>query len=103
MSVIKEQPGDIKIIKRRFSGFHDTALDATLRGLGVRRVYVTGTQYPNCIRATAVDAMSLDYDTIVVTDCCSAATPEIACSNIRDMQAMGIRCENSQDIKSQYQ
>ncbi|MCH5229507.1 MAG: cysteine hydrolase [Muribaculaceae bacterium] len=95
---IKPQPGDIKVTKQRFSAFFATELDLILRGLGVKNVYVTGTQYPNCIRATAVDSMSLDYNTFVVTDCCSAESDEVAQANIYDIQNMGITCLSSKEI-----
>lgn len=95
---IAPKPGDISITKQRFSAFFGTDLDIVLRGLGARNVYITGTQYPNCIRSTAVDSMSLDYNTTVVTDCCSAATDEVAESNIRDIRNMGIPCIPSTDI-----
>jgi nicotinamidase-related amidase len=36
--------------------------------------------------------MSRDYRVIVVTDACSAQTPEVAAANIGDMAAMGIAC-----------
>ncbi|MDE6631718.1 MAG: isochorismatase family protein, partial [Muribaculaceae bacterium] len=69
-----------------------------LRGLGVKNVYLTGTQYPNCVRSTAVDSMGLDYNTIVVTDCCSAASEEVANANIFDLRNMGIPCIDSSEI-----
>lgn len=95
---IAPAPGDMTVIKKRFSAFLATGLDLILRRMGVKRIFVTGTQYPNCIRATAVDAMSLDYLTTVVTDCCSAATIEVAHANIRDLRNMGIPCIDSQSI-----
>ena len=36
-----------------------------------------GTTTPNCIRATAYDANSLDYNVIVLEDATSAQTEEI--------------------------
>lgn len=95
---IKPKLGDISIAKQRFSAFFQTDLDLVLRGLGARKIYVTGTQYPNCIRATAVDSMSLNYETIVVTDCCSAETEEVANANIYDIRNMGIPCIASSEI-----
>ena len=88
-------PEDIIVTKQRFSAFVGTDLDMVLRGLGVSTVFVTGTQYPNCIRATAVDAMGLDYLTIVCTDCCSSATPAVAEANVYDLTMMGITCAPS--------
>ncbi len=95
---IAPQPGDIKVTKQRFSAFFGTDLNLILRGLGAKNVYITGTQYPNCIRATAVDSMGLDYNTTVVTDCCSAASEEVAKANIFDIRNMGIPCIDSSEI-----
>lgn len=86
------------IFKRRFSAFFHTELDLLLRRLGVDSLILAGTQYPNCIRSTAVDGMSLDYDVTVVTDACSAQTPDVAAANIRDMQNMGITCLPLRDL-----
>lgn len=86
-------PGERKLVKTRFSGFYRTSLEEELRALGVDTVLVAGTQYPNCVRGTAVDALYRDFRVIVVSDACSAGTPEVAEANIRDMRGMGIVCE----------
>lgn len=85
-------PHEYQLRKRRFSAFFGTELDMILRRLGVTTLLIAGTQYPNCVRGTAVDAMSLDYQPIVITDACSAQTEEVAASNIRDLRNMGISC-----------
>ena len=86
-------PGERKLVKTRFSGFYRTSLEDELRALGVSTVLVAGTQSPNCVRGTAVDALYRDFRVIVVSDACSAQTPEVAEANIRDMRGMGIVCE----------
>ena len=86
-------PGERKLVKTRFSGFYRTSLEDELRALGVSTVLVAGTQYPNCVRGTAVDALYRDFRVIVVSDACSAQTPEVGEANIRDMRGMGIVCE----------
>ena len=80
---------DYHIIKPRFSAFFHTELDVLLRRLGVTRVVLAGTTTPNCIRTTCYDAISLDYDVIVLLDCTSSKTPEIQHANLRDMQNIG--------------
>lgn len=45
--------------------------------------------------------MGLDYNTTVVTDCCSAATPAVAEANIFDLRNMGIPCKPSTDLMNQ--
>lgn len=90
---------DITVVKTRFSGFFRTDLDSILSRLGTRRIVVAGTQYPNCIRATAVDALMRDYEVAVCTDCCSAADEQTARANVADMRRMGICCLPADDIK----
>lgn len=87
------------IKKTRNSAFSATNLDSVLRRLEVGHIVISGTQYPNCIRGTAADAVSLDYDVTVVTDCCSARTREVAEANIFDMRNMGISCITSGELK----
>lgn len=98
VAAIAPQQGDYTVAKLRFSAFFGTDLDILLRGLGVRNIFITGTQYPNCVRSTAVDSMSRDYLTVVVTDCCSAATESVAAANIADLRNMGIPCITSAEI-----
>lgn len=89
---------EIILKKTRNSAFFETNLDLILRRLDVKRIFVCGTQYPNCIRATANDAMSYDYDVTVVTDCCSAQSEDVARANIFDMKNMGIECLSLNEI-----
>lgn len=99
---LKPQKGDLIISKFRNSGFFNTQLDLVLRRMGVKTVVLAGTQYPNCVRGTANDAMSYDYETVICTDACSAKTPEVAKANIFDMKNMGIICLPLTEVKEQY-
>ena len=89
---LQPHPGETVIVKPRYSAFFQTKLDLCLRRLGVDSLLIAGTQYPNCIRATVTDALSLDYQVTVISDCCSARTPEIAEANLTDMRNLGARC-----------
>lgn len=75
--VFAVKPGDILLYKPRYSAFFQTNLDGLLRRKGIDTVVVTGTTTPNCIRATVFDAISLDYNTVLLEDCCSSVTEEI--------------------------
>lgn len=93
---LSPKDGDYVIIKPRFSAFFMTELDLILRRLGVDTVILTGTTTPNCIRTTCYDAISLDYNVVVIDDCCSSQTEEIQKANISDMKNIGadiINCE----------
>ena len=83
-------PWDFIVVKTRWSAFFATDLDALLRRLSTRKLILTGVQTPNCIRATANDALSLDYATTVLSDATASQTDEIQLSNLRDMAAMGV-------------
>ena len=83
---------DYVLVKPRFSAFFGTELKNLLQEKQITHVLIAGTQYPNCIRATAVDALCHDFYVTVLTDCCSAKSEEIAATNCRDLQNMGIAC-----------
>lgn len=99
---LKPESDDIILPKYRNSAFFNTNLDMMLRRMGVKTVVLCGTQYPNCVRGTANDAMSYDYETVVDTDASSAKTPEVAAANVFDMKNMGIKCMPLSEIKETY-
>ncbi len=86
---------EYKIIKNRFSGFMQTELDFMLRRLGVKELIVCGIQYPNCIRATVFDGISLGYNVTLITDATGAKTQKIAEANIFDILNIGVNCLNT--------
>lgn len=94
------RPEDYEIIKPRYSAFFQTPLDLLLRRLGVDTVLLAGTTTPNCIRTTCYDAVSLDYKTVVLSDCCSSNTEEIQRTNLRDMGNIGARILTSEGFLS---
>jgi len=70
----------------------DTELDLILRRLGISKIVVCGIQYPNCIRATVFDGVSLGYEVTLVTDATGAKTEAVAKANIRDIHNIGVTC-----------
>ena len=86
---VTPRPGDYTIVKPRFSAFFQTELDLILRRLGVHTLYLAGTTTPNCIRTTCYDALSLDYNVVLLEDCTSSRTPEVQAANIADMAHIG--------------
>ncbi|MGB9666711.1 MAG: cysteine hydrolase family protein, partial [Candidatus Cryosericum sp.] len=84
---------DLVVVKKRWSAFFATDLDLLLRRLAIRQVVLAGVQTPNCIRATAMDALSLDYATTVLSDATASQTDAVQAANLADMAAMGITIE----------
>ncbi|MBN9022952.1 MAG: isochorismatase family protein [Rhizobiales bacterium] len=79
--------GDIQVTKHRFSGFWDTDLDAILRNLGVKTLFIGGVNLDQCVMTTLEDATFLGYDVILVEDCAATTSPpfcvEAALYNIK--------------------
>jgi len=73
---LHRESGDHLVPKRRFSAFFKTDLDQTLRTLGVDTVVVTGIATPICVMTTVLDALSHDFQAIVIEDCSAAHRPE---------------------------
>lgn len=67
---IAPHPQDIVIRKQKPSVFFATYLQSYLTYLGCDTVVLTGVSTSGCVRASAVDAFSANYRTIVVEDAC---------------------------------
>ena len=72
---LSPQPGDIVIVKTRYSGFARTRLDAELQSRSVRFLFFTGIATNVCVESTLRDAFFLDYWPILIADACMAAGP----------------------------
>ena len=70
---------DLQLNKIRFSGFFpgSSALDATLRALGVDTVIIAGTLTNRCCETTAMDAMNLGYNVVFVEDATAAPSEAV--------------------------
>jgi ureidoacrylate peracid hydrolase len=66
-------PGDLVIVKTRYSGFARTTLDADLRARGLRYLLFTGIATNVCVESTLRDAFFLDYWPILIADAAMAA------------------------------
>lgn len=73
---IEKHPTDIFLPKRRWSAFYKTDLDQTLRVLNIDAVVLAGITSAVCVLATAFDALSHDFEAIIVEDCCASVTRE---------------------------
>ncbi|GAA2466421.1 isochorismatase family cysteine hydrolase [Streptomyces macrosporus] len=68
--------GDVRVTKRRMSGFFDTPLDSVLRNLRVDTLLFTGVNADQCVLATLTDAACLGYDAVLLEDGVSTTSPE---------------------------
>jgi ureidoacrylate peracid hydrolase len=68
------QPGDIDIVKHRYSAFIGTPLEMNLRTLGIQTLFMTGIATNVCVESTLRDAFQRDFYVVLVEDCCAAGT-----------------------------
>jgi nicotinamidase/pyrazinamidase len=85
-----------------FEGVDDAgrSLDQYLKARGVNRVYVAGLATDYCVRATALDALRLGYETFVVTDAVRAVNvqPDDGAKALDEVQAQGARLVASNEM-----
>jgi len=64
--------GELRVVKRGYSGFLGTDLDARLRAAGHEWLTITGLTSECCVDATAQDAMQLDWPVVIPRDATAA-------------------------------
>lgn len=80
-------PRDLVVLKQKPSGFAGTPLASYLQLLGCDSLIVTGTTTSGCVRATVLDAFSLNFRCTVVEDGCFDRTQASHAINLFDMHA----------------
>ena len=80
-------PKDIVILKQKPSGFFGTNMASYLTLLGCDSVIVTGTTTSGCVRATVLDAFSLNYRIALAEEGCFDRSQASHAINLCDMNA----------------
>lgn len=87
---LEREKSDIVSQKRRFSAFFKTDLDQTLRTLGCDTVAVAGIATHICVLTTVLDAVALDFNAVLLKDCCAAHKPEYHTGTIQTYESSPI-------------
>jgi nicotinamidase-related amidase len=87
MDEIAPGPRDLVIRKHKPSAFFGTPLSAFLNDLGADSLIVTGTTTSGCVRASVIDAFSLNLRTTVVQEGCFDRSQASHAVNLCDMHA----------------
>jgi len=80
-------PHDIVVYKQKPSGFFGTNLASFLTLLGCDSVIVTGTTTSGCVRASVIDAFSLNYRVAIAEEGCFDRSQASHAINLCDMNA----------------
>ncbi|MCC5979156.1 MAG: isochorismatase family protein [Salinarimonas sp.] len=98
MDEIAPGPRDLVALKQKPSGFFGTPLQSWLQLLGCDSVIVTGTTTSGCIRATVLDAFSMNYRVTVVEDGCFDRAQASHAINLCDMNAKYANVLHSEEV-----
>jgi len=102
-----ELAGTLRIIgapdvyhKEEYSGFTGTDLGEALRSEKVTHVVVCGLALDYCVKATALDAAALGYQTTVALGATAAVDPDAIPAVLRELQAAGVEIRQWESIVS---
>jgi maleamate amidohydrolase len=87
VAAIAPGPRDIVVFKQKPSGFFGTNMASYLTLLGCDSVIVTGTTTSGCVRATVLDAFSLNYRIALAEEACFDRSQASHAINLCDMNA----------------
>ena len=87
VTAIAPGPRDIVVYKQKPSGFFGSNLASYLTLLGCDSVIVTGTTTSGCVRATVLDAFSLNYRVALAEEGCFDRSQASHAINLCDMNA----------------
>lgn len=75
--------------REAYSGFEGTNLEKILKGKGVKRVYICGVATEYCVRATALDALKLGFEVVLLRDAVKGIKPEDEKRAIKELMERG--------------
>ena len=82
---LQREATDPVVVKKRYSAFFGTSLDALLESLAPDALIVAGVNTHACVRMTAIDAYQRDWRVIIATDCVASRDAEHHAISLRYM------------------
>jgi maleamate amidohydrolase len=101
--LLLDESYDFTFLKSAPSMFFQTPIVPFLTKHRIDTAIVTGCVTSGCIRATAIDAFSYGYRTVVVDDCCGDPAPESHEANLRDLDRRYADIRNAADVIAYFE
>jgi nicotinamidase-related amidase len=98
---LETQDGDITIVKKRYSPFFGTNLDAVLAGKGIGALVIAGINTHACVRTAAIDAYQRDMRVILASEAIDSYDEEHARVSLRYMNGKIARVLGNAAIKAE--
>jgi ureidoacrylate peracid hydrolase len=96
--LVSPREGEHVITKRRYSAFIGTDLDLVLRSKRITTLILTGGGTGACVEATAMVGFMLDYDIVVVADCCGTTLIDQHETALKKMAHMCATIAEAKDV-----
>ncbi len=84
--------------KEAYSAFDGTELHYVLSKAGIRRLFVAGVATDYCVRATVLDALSLGYEVILLTDAIAGVAKETTEKALKEMLDRGAVLASKEEL-----
>lgn len=87
-------PAEYVIFKPRWGAFFQTPLQGLLEGLEIDTVVFTGCNFPNCPRASLVEASERDYRVVLVPD----AVSQVNAQGLEEIRRIGVQLVTAGEV-----
>jgi nicotinamidase-related amidase len=74
---VAPKPGEVIVTKCRSSALYGTELQSVLQTKKISKLVLFGVRTSGCVLSTVRHAADMDYDIVVISDCCADADEEI--------------------------
>ncbi len=100
---LKPNSNDLVLNKITQGAFRSTALDSTLRALGVDTLVSTGVSTNNCVAMTSMEACDLQYRVVVASDGTGTDSAEMQEATLTMMKRLWARIMTTSEILEELQ
>ena len=100
---LKPESNDLVLNKITQGAFRSTALDSTLRALGVDTLVSTGVSTNNCVAMTSMEACDLQYRVVIASDGTGTDSNEMQEATLTMMKRLWARIMTASEILEELQ
>ena len=98
VDALKPGIGDLVLNKTTQGAFRSTALDSSLRALGVDTVVSTGVSTNNCVAMTSMEACDLQYRVVVTSDATGTDSDEMQEATLTMLRRLWARVLTTDEV-----
>lgn len=94
------QPGDVVVMKPKYSAFYATDFDKRLSALGIDTLVVCGLTTECCVDCTVRDAFHRDFHVVIAEDACAAYGQDVHLGALKMLELNCALLHSSSEIEA---